>query len=381
MRRTSWTRSRSTKESGVKPLQIAVIGAGHLGRIHAKLLAQVDGVELVAITDPFPAAREQAKSQFNVATFESHLETLASIDAAIVSSPTAYHAETVAELLLADKHVFVEKPITIGTDEASDLVRLASMRRRTLQVGHVERFNPAWTAAAEVTSSAKYVEAVRASRFPGRCLDVGVVLDLMIHDIDLVLSLTDAPLKSVSASGVAVVSNHEDMAEARLEFECGMVANLKASRISPTPARQMKTFGPNGFAEIDFGSLALTLIEPHASLTSRTFDLSSASPNPLKFADTLFSDFIAPRQVTVEPRNAILDELHDFVISIQSKTTPTVSGAAGARAVDVANQILASIDARQWSRSDQSNQRGPHAMPAEGIEAASRRIHSDRKAA
>lgn len=365
----------------MKPLQVAVIGAGHLGRIHAKLLGQVEGVELVAITDPFPAAREQAKTQFGVATFESHLDAIASIDAAIVASPTPQHAETVAQLLLADKHVFVEKPITIGTDEAADLVRLAAMRRRTLQVGHVERFNPAWTAAADVTKDAKYVEAVRASRFPGRCLDVGVVLDLMIHDIDLVLSLTDAPLRSVSASGIAVVSDHEDMAEARLEFECGLVANLKASRISPAPARQMKTFGPNGFSEIDFGSLSLTMIRPDQSLVNRSFDLEAATNNPLRYADQLFSELLTPEVINVESRNAILDELHDFVISIQSRTTPTVSGAAGARAVEVANQILASIDARSWSRHDAMSVRGPHATPAEGIEAASRRIHQDRKAA
>lgn len=365
----------------MKPLQVAVIGAGHLGRIHAKLLAQVDGVELVAITDPIAAARDQAQSQFNVPTFESHREVLSMIDAAIVASPTPSHADTVAELLQADKHVFVEKPITILAQEASDLVRLASSRRRTLQVGHVERFNPAWTAAADVTANSKYIEAVRASRFPGRCLDVGVVLDLMIHDIDLVLSLTEAPLRSVHASGIAVISDHEDMAEARLEFECGLVANLKASRISLAPARQLKSFGPNGFAEIDFGSLALTTVRPETSVIDRTFDLASATPQPLKFADELFSSYLMPETVKVEARNAILDELHDFVISIQSRTMPTVSGADGMRAVDVANRVLASIDARRWSRNASAESMGPHAIPGEGVEAASRRIHLGRKAA
>lgn len=365
----------------MKPLQVAVIGAGHLGRIHAKLLAQVDGVELVAVTDPIAGARDQAQSQFNVPTFESHREVLSMIDAAIVASPTPSHADTVAELLQADKHVFVEKPITILAQEASDLVRLASSRRRTLQVGHVERFNPAWTAAADVTASSKYIEAVRASRFPGRCLDVGVVLDLMIHDIDLVLSLTEAPLRSVHASGIAVISDHEDMAEARLEFECGLVANLKASRISLTPARQLKSFGPNGFAEIDFGSLALTTVRPETSVIDRTFDLASATSHPLKFADELFSSYLMPETVQVEARNAILDELHDFVISIQSRTMPTVSGADGMRAVDVANRVLESIDARRWSRNASAESMGPHVIPGEGVEAASRRIHLGRKAA
>jgi predicted dehydrogenase len=365
----------------VKPLRVAVIGAGHLGRIHAKLASQVDGMELVAITDPSPAARDLATNQFGVDSFESHRDVLNRIDAAIVSSPTPAHATTVAELLSADKHVFVEKPITIHAHEAQELVKLASFRKRILQVGHVERFNPAWTAASEVTAEAKYIDAVRASRFPGRCLDVGVVLDLMIHDIDLVLSLTDAPLRSVSASGIAVVSDHEDMAEARLEFECGLVANLRASRISPTPARQMKTFGPHGFAEIDFGSLSLAMIRPDSSLLDRTFDLATTTDQPLKFSDQLFSDFLTAESVTVQPRNAILDELHDFAISIQSRTAPTVSGHDGLRAVEVANEILASIEARQWSRQASSGPVGTHAIPVEGIEAASRRVHQDRKAA
>ncbi len=365
----------------MKPLQVAVIGAGHLGRIHAKLLGQVDGAQLVAITDPFPAAREAAQSQFGVPSFESHRDILKLIDAAVVSSPTPHHAETVAELLKADKHVFVEKPITIHTEEANELVKLAAVRRRTLQVGHVERFNPAWTAAAEVTSDAKYVEAVRASRFPGRCLDVGVVLDLMIHDIDLVLSLTSAPLRAVSASGIAVVSDHEDMAEARLEFECGLVANLKASRVSPTAVRQMKTFGPQGFAEIDFSTLSLTTLVPDQSIVDRSFKLSTSTTQPLKFADDLFANYLKTETIQVEPRNAILDELHDFVISIQSRTTPTVSGVDGMRAVDVANRVLQSIYERAWSASGARTLVGPHATPSEGVEAASRRIHQVRKAA
>ncbi len=365
----------------MKPLQVAVVGAGHLGRIHAKLVSQVDGMELVAIADPVAAAREAAKTQFGVATFESYRDVITSVDAAIVASPTDHHAETVAEFLSAGKHVFVEKPITINADEAEQLVKLAAQRRLVLQVGHVERFNPAWTAAADVTKDAKYVEAVRASRFPGRCLDVGVVLDLMIHDIDLVLSLTDAPLRHVAASGLAVVSDHEDMAEARLEFACGLVANLKASRISLKPSRQMQTFGPNGFAEIDFAALSLTTIQADASLSDRSFELDSVTDQPMRFADQLFSQYLRPESTQVEPRNAILDELHDFAISIQSQTAPTVSGVDGQRAVEVAGRILDAIDMRRWSQDKSSHSTGPYAVPREGIEAASRRVHEIRRAA
>jgi predicted dehydrogenase len=364
----------------VKPLQIAVLGAGHLGRIHSKLLAQVDDAELVAIVDPFPAAREAAAEAFGVPTFASTDEVLGLIDAAIIASPSDCHAEMATALLAADKHVFVEKPITVRADQADRLVELAANRRRTLQVGHVERFNPAWNAAADVTAGAKYVEAVRASRFPGRCLDVGVVMDLMIHDIDLVLSLTSAALSDVRASGLAVVSGHEDIAEARLEFECGLVANLKASRISPTPARSMQTYGPNGFAEIDFGSLSLATVCPSDSIRDRSFDLATATDQPLKYADELFTDHLRVDQVQVAPRNAILDELHDFVISIRSRSAPTVSGAAGARAVAVAQRVLDSIAERRWQQDADVASVGAHALATEGIREASRRIHQQRRA-
>ncbi len=363
------------------PLRIAVIGAGHLGRIHAKLLGQVDDAELVGIVDPFAPAREAAAAAFNVPTYASYHELLAQIDAAIIASPSDLHAQTAADLLKANKHVFVEKPLTVCPAEADRLVQLAHARRCTLQVGHVERFNPAWTAAAEVTAHAKYVEAVRASRFPGRCLDVGVVMDLMIHDIDLVLSLTSAPLADVRASGLAVVSDHEDIAEARLEFQCGLVANLKASRISPAPVRQMKTFSAAGFAEIDFSTLTLQTLGPDASLLDRSFDLATATDNPLKFADELFADYLTPVATQVEPRNAILDELHDFVISIRSQTTPTVCGLAGARAVAVASMILQQISEKRWYGAEIVGQIGPHALPLEGVEAASRRVQQHRRSA
>lgn len=365
----------------MKPLHIAVIGVGHLGRIHAKLLAQVDDAKLVAIVDPFESARQTAQSLFDVPTFASCDDVIDKIDAAIIASPSDCHAAMATTLLMANKHVFVEKPITVDAADADRIVQLAHARRRILQVGHVERFNPAWTAAAEITKDAKYIEGVRASRFPGRCLDVGVVMDLMIHDIDLVLSLTSAPLRDCRATGMAIVSGHEDVAETRLEFECGLVANLKASRISPQPARLMKTYGPNGYAEIDFGSLAVQTIRPDASILDRTFDLVEATPNPLKFADQLFEQFLTTNTIQAEPRNAILDELHDFVISIRSQTEPTVSGMAGSRAVVVAGKILAQIAAHRWG--DVSNPAfvGPHAVPIEGIEAASRRVQRQRRSA
>jgi len=365
----------------VKPLQIAVIGAGHLGRIHTKLLGQIDGVEVVAVSDPFEQARETIQQQFNIPTYADYRDCIPLIDAAIVAAPTDLHAEIATELLKAGKHVLAEKPLAANGVDAQRLALLARSKRLTLQVGHVERFNPAFTALEDLAVDVKYVEAVRASRFPGRCLDVGVVMDLMIHDLDLVLSLTDAAVRSVQSSGVSVISGHEDMAETRIEFECGLVANLKASRLSPTPARAMQVFGPNGFADIDFGTPSLSKVCANDRVVDRQFDIESDIENPLGCADQIFAGPLNCETLELQPRNAILDELHDFVISIQTGAEPTVSGDAGARAVIVADQILESIANRNWYQDSDRSEQGAHAVARQRIESASRRVHQGRRAA
>lgn len=354
-------------------LRVAVIGAGHLGRIHSKLLGSVDGAELVAISDPIESARQNAAELFNVPTFADYRDCIDQIDAAVIAAPTDAHAEIATDLLRAGKHLLVEKPLATSAADADRLAMIAASRHLTLQVGHVERFNPAFTALEDVGVDVKYVEAVRASRFPGRCLDVGVVMDLMIHDIDLVCSMTDAAVTSVSASGLAVVSDHEDLAEARIEFACGLVANLKASRVSPTPARSMQVYGSGGFAEIDFSGPALHAVRPSAPLQDRSFDLQQAADSPLGYADQLFTDHLQLETKELEPRNAILDELHDFVISVQSGISPTVDGRAGARAVTIAEKILDSIAQRSWYADASPAETGPLASVRTRIESASRR--------
>ncbi len=362
-------------------LKIGVIGAGHLGRIHAKLLAQVEGAKLVGISDPSDAARASAAQMFSVPTYGDYRTMMRMIDAAVIAAPTDTHCEIANDLLKSGKHLLVEKPLAANSQDAQEMSKLAASRRLILQVGHVERFNPAFAALGGVGVDVKYVEAVRASRFPGRCLDVGVVMDLMIHDIDLVLSMTTAPVKSVSASGLAVISDFEDLAEARLEFECGLVANLKASRVSPQPARNMKVFGSGGFADIDFGTPSLSLVRPCDSVVDRSFDLASQTNDPLTYSDQLFSTRLNCETIDLQPRNAILDELHDFVISVRTNISPTVDASAGARAVEVADQILHAIQQRRWYRDAKDSEIGPQAYVRERIESASRRINGDRKAA
>jgi len=365
-------------------LRVAVIGGGHLGRIHAKLLTQVDGASLVAVCDPDLAAAQTIATTHEtesspVAAHADYRQAIESFDAAIIAAPTGYHAEIASTLLKAGKHLFVEKPLTHDAEDAKRLAMLASSRQLILQVGHVERFNPAFTALDRFGVDVKYVEATRASRFPGRCLDVGVVMDLMIHDLDLVLSLTNASVHSISASGLSVVSDHEDIAEARLEFECGMVANLKASRVSPLPARDMVLYSPAGFAQIDFGKPALATVRASDSLAKREFSLQTETDTPLKYADTLFEEHLTCELQELEPRNAILDELHDFVISIQCGGVPVCDGSAGARAVAVAESILQTIDQRRWYNYPSESEIGPAGRPRRRIEQD--RVSPSRRAA
>lgn len=357
----------------MNPIRMGVIGAGHLGRIHAKLLAATQGATLVGVSDPSAANRDRVAESFGVPAYEDFGTLMPEIDAAVVASPTPTHASIVRTLLEAGKHVLCEKPLTIDPYDADMLAAIARRKRLTLQVGHVERFNPAFVALGDLAKDVKYVEATRASSFPGRCLDVGVVMDLMIHDLDLVLSMTDSAVRSVHASGVAVVSSHEDIAEARIEFESGLVANLKASRISTGACRQMQVFGPGGFAEIDFQTPSIGVIRPSETIRDREFDLSSATDNPLTYRDALFADHLVAGEQTVEPRNAILDELHDFVVSIQSGVLPTVSGEQGAAAVRLADQVIGAIGKRQWYARPRLDEIGPHAAPRPRITQPARR--------
>lgn len=339
------------------PLRLAVIGAGHLGRIHAKLITQTEGAELVAVCDFDSAAAGRVAQPLGAKAVADYRPIMDEFDAAVVATPTGTHAAITSQLLAAGKHVLVEKPIADKAADALRLAELATRHGRTLQVGHVERFNPAFLAAVDAfeengtTGDIKFVEATRASRFPGRCLDVGVVMDLMIHDLDLVLSLTDAPVTSISGSGIAVVSDHEDIAECRIEFACGLVANLQASRVSPTPVREMTLMGRTGSAMIDFGKPSLTTVTASDVIAAGGFDLAAETDNPLKYADTLFDEHLLVDTLTLAPTNAILDELRDFVRAINTGTSPVVDGHAGARAVAVAVDILDCLDERRWNAS------------------------------
>src|SRR5262245_15209090 len=221
-------------------LRVAVIGVGHLGRIHARLMAQASEAELVAVIDPSSEARAAVGAELKIPALAHYQSLLGQIDAAIVATPSRLHHAVAIDLLKHGVHVFVEKPMTLNVGDASDLIAAAAAHDLVLQVGHVERFNPALLAATPHLSEPKYIDAVRSGPFTCRSVDIGVVLDLMIHDIDVVLSLVGDELVSVEALGAAVFGPNEDWAQARLTFEGGCVANLFASRVAWQAQRTMQ---------------------------------------------------------------------------------------------------------------------------------------------
>lgn len=333
----------------MRKLRFAVVGAGRLGRFHAQKLAAMERVELVAVVDPLAESRERVAAECRTRAFADLGRAIGAIDAAVVAVPTRLHHAVGAELLDAGVHVLIEKPLTPCVAEADDLVDRARRNGLVLQVGHVERFNPALTAAAPHVRDPKYVEAVRASGFTFRSTDVGVVLDLMIHDLDVVLWLVRSPVAKVEALGLSVLGGHEDVANARIEFQSGCVATLSASRVSRRPARQMQVWAPRAMADVDFAARTTAVVRPSETLLARRFDVDALSPGAVDHYREHLLDEHLPREVLqAEPFDALALELADFVESIRLSRPPRVTGEQGRDAVALAEQILAKIAAHPW---------------------------------
>jgi predicted dehydrogenase len=344
-------------------LRMAVIGAGRLGGFHAQKLAQRDDVELLAVVDPLPASRHRVAAECHTEARADYGNLLEQLDAAVIATPTSLHHRIAREFLEAGVALLVEKPLCTTRAEADELLSAARRRKVVLQVGHVERFNPAFRAAVPHVGSPKYIEAVRQSGFTFRSTDVGVVLDVMIHDIDLVLSLVRSPLRKVDALGISVLGGHEDVANARLEFECGCVATLSASRVSDGQVRRMQVWSAEGLAGIDFASRTTTLVRPSETLRQRQFCVDALTPQQVDYYRQHFAEEHLPRQqLTFEAVDALALEQDDFVESIRGPRQPLVGGEAGRDALAVAEQILARIDAHCWDASI-DGPAGPLALP------------------
>lgn len=348
-------------------LRVAVIGAGHLGRIHARLLKQVDGVEVLGIADPVEAARNQAAGECGAPVVANYRDLIGRIDAAVVATPTVYHHSVGIDLLGSGIHLLIEKPLASTLAEANELVAAARAAGAVLQVGHIERFNPGLSAIAGQIGSPKYIQASRMSGYTFRSTDIGVVLDLMVHDIDLVLALARSPVQKVEALGVSVMGGHEDIAQARLTLASGCVANLTASRVSYRPERVMQVWSAECFAAIDFSTRAATIIRPCEQLLRRELNVDALpAERKLHLKDHLFEELLPTSTFQPDATNALLEELKDFAESIRHSREPRVTGEDGRDALAVAEQILNEIESHTWN-GDADGPIGPLLRPAPSI--------------
>jgi len=347
----------------VSRLRLAVVGAGHLGRIHARLAAALENVQLVAVVDPDDTAREQVATETGSKPLADYRDLFGAVDAAVIATPTNYHSQVATDLLHGGLHLLVEKPMTSTLAEADKLVALAKHQQLVLQVGHVERFNPALVSVREKIDDPKFIEARRTSGYTFRSTDVGVVMDLMIHDIDIVLCLVQSSLIRVEAIGFSVLGDHEDMVSARLHFASGCVANLTASRVSYMAERKMQIFTGECCATLDFATRRASTIEPIPELLDREFkveSLSAEQKNHLR--EHLFTDLLNRQEQPAQENNAIEQELLDFANAIQAGADPQVTGSAGRDAIAVAEQVLEQVAAHQWDGAI-GTRRGALAMP------------------
>ena len=331
-------------------LRIAVIGAGHLGKIHARLSKQHPNCELVAIVDPVAEAGRAAGAEFGVDHFVDIHQVIDSVDAAVVAAPTCFHADIAEKLLACGIHLLVEKPLTNSYSDARRLVQQARQHQCVLQVGHVERFNPAVRAAEPHVGSCKYIEATRTSTFTMRSTDIGVVHDLMIHDLDLVLAWNRCEVVDVQAMGLTLFGPHEDMVQARLTMANGCVANLTASRSSYVAQRQMQVFSDEGYLAIDMAKGEVTQIRPHPRILAREVQLDQMTDQQRhQMREELFTTWLPKHEIEVTPANAILDEQREFVSAIEKGFDVQVSGDEACRALEVADRILAAVERHAWN--------------------------------
>jgi predicted dehydrogenase len=362
----------------VTPLRVAVIGAGHLGRIHARIAAGLEEIELIAVADPVEAARDSVAQEANTRAVAGYRELIGEIDAAIIATPTTYHHSVAMELLDCGLPLLIEKPITVTSAQANDLVMLARQKNVALQVGHVERFNPALTAVAADVRDPKYIEATRTSGYTFRSTDIGVVMDVMIHDLDIVLSLAKSSVEDVQALGISVLGGHEDMATARLTFASGCVAHLTASRVSFQQKRTMSVFTSRGSASINFATHEATVVRPSDVVLRREFRADQLSAEERAYwKENVFTELLVRTQCDAQPVNAIQEEQRDFVAAVRTGKAPRVDGAAGRDAIAVAELIQERIEEHSWDGTS-DGRHGSFAMPSLPIIAGSTQPICDR---
>jgi predicted dehydrogenase len=324
-------------------LKIGVLGVGHLGKVHVKCINLVNDLALVGFFDPNEENAKVAMEELGLHRFENIEDLLNAVDAVDIVTPTTMHFELAKKAIEKGKHVFIEKPITETPEQAKILLELMQKHQVKVQVGHVERFNPAMLALDEATLNPMFIEVHRLATFNPRGTDVSVVLDLMIHDLDIILNLVKSPVKSVHATGVSVVSNTADLSNARIEFENGCIANVTASRLSLKQMRKVRLFQKDGYVSLDFLTKKAEIV--------RLYDIEereNLGDTPVIELETAKGrKLIQMEMPEIKPVNAIEMELATFAESILNNTTPKVTLEDGYRALKLAYEISEQIEKRE----------------------------------
>ena len=318
--------------SDKKP-KIGVVGAGHLGKHHIKHLSNHKGVDFIGVFDINEESLKNICDEFSVRPFKSLEELISLCDAVNIVTPTNTHFDIARKFLNQMKDVFIEKPITNTVEEALSLIDLAKTNECILQVGHIERFNPTINKLKELVDNPHYIEIERLAPFQARGTEVPVVLDLMVHDIDLILEMVNSPLESIQASGAKMMSNSIDVAHAHIKFQNGVVANLKSSRIAQNYVRKIRTYQKNFYSITDLmiPQIELYGLEHHNMFSEKLKSQKVETNTGLK---TLYYEKFVP-----ENKDALLEEINDFIHCINTRSKPNVDGQAGANALEIALQI------------------------------------------
>lgn len=328
-------------------VRVGVIGLGHMGKEHARVVALLSEAELAAVADLDPERRYTISRKYQVPACADYRELFGLVDAVIIAVPTSAHCEVAREFLVRGIPCLVEKPLASSLEEADELVNLSQKHGVVLQVGHIERFNPALLDLEQRKLRPHFIQGQRLSMFSGRCLDVGVVLDLMIHDLDVLLALVRQAVVEVDAVGVSLLGGHEDVAEAWLTFANGCVATLTASRISTKPSRRMIVYSPEGYVELDFFKKHTLIVQPSEKareLGWRPEQLDLSLVGLLR--EKLFGQWLEVREFEHNEGDQLTEEVRHFVECVRTGQRPRVTAEDGRDAIALAERILHKIRSR-----------------------------------
>ena len=310
----------------MKKLRVGVIGAGYLGKFHAEKYAGMDEVDLVGVVDINTSQAEDVARKCRTTAYLAYQDLFGKVDAVSIVVPTPFHFTVARDFLENDVDVLIEKPVTTTLEEADTLIRFSESKGLIMQVGHLERFNPAVVALQDIVHKPMFIESHRLSIYKDRCTDVSVVLDLMIHDIDIILNFVKSDVSEIRSAGIPVISEHVDIANARLEFESGCIANVTASRISTKNERKIRLFQKDAYVSVDFTSQEITVIQQNSSKESGLIPGMEI------------------KQLRFTKGDALEDELKAFVQSVITRETPEVTGKMGRDALKIALSIMEQIN-------------------------------------